>query len=115
MQKKSEKIIFTLYLLGFLALALTLALLQPLANTPPLYGNPPDEHARYLIPQFICKYGKIPTGWEEEVRIPAYGFSYALYNVIGSGTALYRKTGERNLWPADGSSGIFDWKKSVPG
>lgn len=59
MQKKSEKIIFTLYLLGFLALALTLALLQPLANTPPLYGNPPDEHARYLIPQFICKYGKI--------------------------------------------------------
>ena len=57
MQKKSEKIIFTLYLLGFLALALTLALLQPLANTPPLYGNPPDEHARYLIPQFICRYG----------------------------------------------------------
>jgi hypothetical protein len=50
MQKKSEKIIFTLYLLGFLALALTLALLQPLANTPPLYGNPPDEHARYPIP-----------------------------------------------------------------
>ena len=82
MQKKSEKIIFTLYLLGFLGLALTIALLQPLANTPPLYGNPPDEHARYLIPQFICKYGRIPTGLEEEVRIPAYGFSYALYNVF---------------------------------
>jgi hypothetical protein len=29
MQKKSEKIILTLYLLGFLALALTIALLQP--------------------------------------------------------------------------------------
>lgn len=72
--RKIRKDYFTLYLLGFLALALTLALLQPLANTPPLYGNPPDEHARYLIPQFICKYGKIPTGWEEEVRIPAYGF-----------------------------------------
>lgn len=82
MQKKSEKIIFTLYLLGFLALALTIALLQPLANTPPLFGNPPDEHARYLIPQFICRYGRIPTGLEEEVRIPAYGFSYALYNVF---------------------------------
>lgn len=80
--RKIRKDYFTLYLLGFLALALTLALLQPLANTPPLYGNPPDEHARYLIPQFICKYGKIPTGWEEEVRIPAYGFSYALYNVF---------------------------------
>ena len=82
MQKKSEKIILTLYLLGFLALALTIALLQPLANTPPLFGNPPDEHARYLIPQFICRYGRIPTGLEEEVRIPAYGFSYALYNVF---------------------------------
>lgn len=62
MQKKSEKIIFTLYLLGFLALALTLALLQPLANTPPLYGNPPDEHARYLIPQFICQVWEDPYG-----------------------------------------------------
>ena len=82
MQKKSEKIIFTLYLLGFLTLALTIALMQPLANTPPLFGNPPDEHARYLIPQYICKYGRIPTGLEEEVRIPAYGFSYALYNVF---------------------------------
>ena len=82
MQKKSEKIILTLYLLGFLALALTIALFQPLANTPPLFGNPPDEHARYLIPQFICRYGRIPTGLEEEVRIPAYGFSYALYNVF---------------------------------
>ena len=61
MLKKSEKIILIWYLLGFLALALTLALFQPLVNTPPLYGNPPDEHARYLIPQFICKYGRIPT------------------------------------------------------
>lgn len=82
MLKKSEKIILIWYLLGFLALALTLALFQPLVNTPPLYGNPPDEHARYLIPQFICKYGRIPTGLEEEVRIPAFGFSYALYNVF---------------------------------
>ena len=32
MQKKSEKIIFTLYLLGFLALALTLALLQQIGR-----------------------------------------------------------------------------------
>ncbi len=58
MQKKSEKIIFTLYLLGFLALALTLALLQPLANTPPLYGNPPDEHARYLIRSLSASMGR---------------------------------------------------------
>lgn len=82
MQKKSEKLIFTIYLCGFLILAMTLVLFQPLANTPPLFGNPPDEHARYLIPQYICKYGRIPTGLEEEVRIPGYGFSYALYNVF---------------------------------
>lgn len=63
-------------------LAMTLVLFQPLANTPPLYGNPPDEHARYLVPQYICKYGVLPTGLEEEVRIPAYGFSYALYNAF---------------------------------
>ena len=49
MQKKSEKIILTLYLLGFLALALTIALLQPLANTPPLFGNPPDEQDRKSV------------------------------------------------------------------
>lgn len=77
-----EKLIFAIYLLGFAILALSLALFQPLADTPPLYGNPPDEHARYLIPKYICEHGVVPTGLEEEVRIPAYGFSYGLYNVF---------------------------------
>lgn len=82
MQKNGEKTIFVLYLLGFLMLALTLALNQPLANTPPLFGNPPDEHARFLVPSYICENGVIPTGMEEEIRIPGYGFSYALYNAF---------------------------------
>ncbi len=82
MQHKTDKPIFIIYLFGFLILALSVALNQPLANTPPIFANPPDEHARYLIPQYICEHGVLPTGLEEEVRIPAYGFSYALYNVF---------------------------------
>lgn len=77
-----DKIIFICYIVGFLVLALSIALFQPLADTPPLFGNPPDEHARFLIPKFICEHGRIPTGFEEEIRIPTYGFSYGLYNVF---------------------------------
>lgn len=82
MRQRADRGIFIVYLLGFVALALLVALFHPLADTPPQYANPPDEHARYLIPQFICKYGRIPTGLEGEVRIPGYGFSYGLYNVF---------------------------------
>lgn len=77
-----EKYIFSIYMLGFLILVLSVALNQPLADTPPAFGNPPDEHARYLIPKYICEHGKLPIGWEEEVRIVDYGFSYGLYNVF---------------------------------
>lgn len=59
-----------------------MVLFQPHINTPPLYSNPPDEHVRYLIPKYISEHGQIPTGFEEEVRIPLYGFSYALYNIF---------------------------------
>lgn len=82
MNKKADRIIFICYMLGFLAVAATIALMQPLADTPPLYGNPPDEHARFLVPRYIYEHGVIPTGFEEEIRIPAYGFSYGIYNVF---------------------------------
>ena len=82
MQHKTEKPIFIIYLLGFLVLALSVALNQPVMDTPPLFGNPPDEHARLLVPMYICEHGVIPTGMEEEIRIPSYGFSYGLYNVF---------------------------------
>ncbi|MCL2050160.1 MAG: hypothetical protein FWG91_00305 [Lachnospiraceae bacterium] len=77
-----EKIIFVLYLLCFLIVAGTLAIFQPHFDTPPLYGNPPDEHAKYLIPRYIAEYGVLPTGFEEEVRLEGYGFSYGFYNVL---------------------------------
>ena len=82
MQHKADKTIFMIYILGFVVLALAVALNQPMVDTPPLYANPPDEHARFLVPQYICEYGEIPTGLEEEIRIPSYGFSYGLYNVF---------------------------------
>lgn len=79
---KRERIIFAVYLVGFLCMAVTLALFQPLRDTPPSYVNPPDEHARFLVPWYICQNGSIPTGFEEAVRIPAYGFSYVMYTAF---------------------------------
>ena len=57
MEKKQDRKIFAAYMAGFLILAATLALMQPLADTPPLYPNAPDEHARFLVPWYICQHG----------------------------------------------------------
>ena len=81
MSQKTNKIIFFLYFGVFLIITTTLALFQPLGDTA-LFVNPPDEHARILIPWYICRHGVLPTGLEEEVRIPGYGFSYGLYNIF---------------------------------
>ena len=77
--EKLERLIFILYLTGFIIPAMSMALSQPLYDSPPLYLNPPDEHSRFLVPNYICNYGIIPSGLEEEVRLQGYGFSYALY------------------------------------
>ncbi len=77
--KKAGKV--SVYLFGFLALAVVLAAFQPLSD-PAGLTNPPDEYFRYLVPQYICAHGTIPTGLEPELRIPSYGFSYALYNAF---------------------------------
>lgn len=82
MLKIKDKHIFLFYILLFFVAAASIAIFQPIEDILPLLPNPPDEHARILIPEFICKYGKIPTGFEEEIRIPSYGFSYGFYNVF---------------------------------
>ena len=69
------------YLAGYLVLVIALAVTQPLSD-PAGNRNPPDEESRYLIPQYICVHGELPTGLEPEVRIPGYGFSYMLYNAF---------------------------------
>lgn len=70
-----------------MVIASSMALFQPLEDTfspgeISFLLNPPDEHARFLVPWYICQHGTLPTGFEEEIRIPSYGFSYGLYNVF---------------------------------
>ena len=76
---KKDVVCLAVYLIVFLVVAGWIALLQPIEDTPPLYTNPPDEHSRYLIPTYICKYLRLPNGFEPEVQIPYYGGSYALF------------------------------------
>lgn len=82
MANRREKILFVIYLTVFFAVAATIALMQPHADTPPLYGNPPDEPARYLVSRYICRYGSLPNGFDPEVRIENYGISYAFYTML---------------------------------
>jgi len=62
---------FTLYLL----IGISLLTKQPI-------GNPPDEYNRYLIPEYIVNHGTLPTGYEEEIRIYGYGFSYGFQPML---------------------------------
>lgn len=59
----------------YFVLGLSLLLRQP-------FGNPPDEYNRYLIPQYIAEHGTLPNGFDESIRIPAYGFSYAFQPIL---------------------------------
>ena len=78
---KREKWLTAAYLAVFFLLALTLAAFQPLRD-PEGLTSPPDESDRYAVPRFIYEHGALPTGLEEELRIPGYGSSYGLYNVF---------------------------------
>ena len=46
------------------------------------FGDPPDEVNRFKVAQFICRYGKLPTGEEFEVAIGGYGGSYAFQPIL---------------------------------
>ena len=76
-----DRVFLILYLLVFILAALSIALIQPLKDTQGFF-NPPDEEARFLVPQYICEHGTIPTGFEEEVQIRGYGGSYAFYTAF---------------------------------
>ncbi|MGN1147307.1 MAG: ArnT family glycosyltransferase [Lachnospiraceae bacterium] len=82
MRKMQDKYLLILYLLVFFGVAATIAFLQPHADTLPLLANPPDEAYRYLVPRYICRHGTLPNGYDAEIRIPSYGFSYAFYNMF---------------------------------
>ena len=75
--EKLKKIVHP-HLLFFVAVLfsiLTFTLLQP-------FGDPPDEVNRFKVAQFICNYGKLPTGEEFEVAIGGYGGSYAFQPIL---------------------------------
>lgn len=72
---KKELPITILYFSVYTVIALSLLIRQP-------FGNPPDEINRYLIPQYIAETGSLPNGYDEAIRIPSYGFSYAFQPIL---------------------------------
>ncbi len=72
---KWEYCIIFLYFALYFIIGLSLLYRQP-------FGDPPDEVNRYLIPQYIAKHGTLPNGYDEEIRIPGYGFSYAFQPIL---------------------------------
>ncbi len=82
MSKKKERTLLIIYLLLFFSTALVIALMQPHTDTPPFYGNPPDEPNRFKVASFICKYGTLPNGYDPEIRISGYGISYGFYTML---------------------------------
>ncbi len=79
---KKEKSIIFVYLLIYLVAALTIAINQPLYDSPPLFGNPPDEHSRYMVPLYICEHGTLPTGFEEELFSGGCKWTYGFYTLL---------------------------------
>ena len=73
--KYSQILITVCFFAVYFILGLSLLFKQP-------FGNPPDEYNRYLIPQYIAEHGTLPNGFEESIRIPAYGFSYAFQPIL---------------------------------
>lgn len=66
MERRRPQLIF----LGALFILLSVwALLQP-------FDTAPDEGMRYQIPEYICKYHKLPDGRDELLRSPEWGISY---------------------------------------
>ena len=64
-----------LYFALYFIIGLSLIFRQP-------FGDPPDELNRYLIPQYIAQHDALPNGYEESIRIPGYGFSYAFQPIL---------------------------------
>lgn len=65
---------YFIYLI-YIIVALSMVFIQP-------FGNPPDEYNRFLIPEYIMNHGTLPNGYDEEIRIYGYGFSYAFQPIL---------------------------------
>lgn len=90
MEKRSEKAALDRWLLGlflvlyFLVLCV-LSLKVPAdwsLSVPEDRGFFPDEKGRLMAPLFFYEHGVLPTGYEPEVRMNLWGFSYASYPLM---------------------------------
>ncbi len=70
-----DHLIIALYFILYLMIGISMLIKQP-------FGNPPDEFNRYLIPEYIAQHGTLPNGYDESIRIPGYGFSYAFQPIL---------------------------------
>ncbi|MBQ4416245.1 MAG: glycosyltransferase family 39 protein [Butyrivibrio sp.] len=77
-----DRLLFAVYIAGYLIAAVFLAFAQPDAGGELQVFGPPDESSRYLIPQFICEHGYLPTGFEDAVRVEGYNISYAFHPIL---------------------------------
>ena len=82
MKSKQENRLIFFYFALYLAAVLTIALHQPHFDTPPLFGNPPDEHSRYKVPLYIEEHGSLPTGFEEELFSGDCRWTYGFYTLL---------------------------------
>lgn len=69
-----EKKIIRIFLCIVFFTILAWALVQP-------FNASPDEIMRYQIVEYIIKHGKLPAGYEAEIRDPNWGISYAFYPI----------------------------------
>lgn len=46
------------------------------------FNEAPDEEMRYMIPQYIYRYGTLPAGYDAEVRNAIWGISYAYHPIL---------------------------------
>ncbi|MCM1304477.1 MAG: hypothetical protein NC305_01745 [Lachnospiraceae bacterium] len=70
-----QKLLTICFFALYFILGLSLLFRQP-------FGDPPDEFNRYLIPRYIAEHGTLPNGFDESIRIPSYGFSYAFQPIL---------------------------------
>lgn len=76
-KNKCFSAIEVLLILLCFSVCLTGALLLPVDQCP-------DERGRLLLTDWIVKTGTLPTGNEQEVMIPGWGYSYALYPYLSA-------------------------------
>lgn len=72
--KKQERRLEMVFLLAVFLTILMWAMVQP-------FNASPDEAMRYQIVDYIMRHGKLPVGYDAEIRDPNWGISYAFYPI----------------------------------